>query len=54
MSVLNTKWKVLSSVMFLITVVCVVFGLLVIREHDAKIAELISGKKESAALHQRV
>ncbi len=50
MSALNTKWKAVSSVMLLITAVCVVFGLLVIREHDAKIAELISGKKESAAL----
>ena len=43
-----TKWKVISSVMLLITLVCTVFAVLVQRLNDEKIAAIIDGKAESA------
>ncbi len=47
---MNTKWKVIISIMLLITAICAIFGLFFQRQFDDKIAELIAGKKESAVL----
>jgi PAS domain S-box-containing protein len=47
---MNTKWKVILSVMLLITAICSVFVVLVQRQHDDKVVEIIAGKSESAAL----
>ncbi len=47
---MNTKWKVILAVMLLITTICTVFLILVQQQHDDKVAEIIEGKNESAAL----
>ncbi len=36
--------------LLLITAICVVFGILVQRQHDEKMIEIVAGKKESAVL----
>ena len=47
---MNKKWKVILSVILLITTICTVFSLLVIQQHDEKVAEIIKGKTESATI----
>ncbi|MEN8141269.1 MAG: response regulator [Thermodesulfobacteriota bacterium] len=47
---MNTKWKVIISVMLLITTICTVFIVLVHRLNDDKLRAIIAGKKESAHL----
>ncbi|MBU1232590.1 MAG: response regulator [Proteobacteria bacterium] len=47
---MNTKWKVILSVMLLIASICTVFVILVQQQHDEKVAGIIAGKGESAAL----
>lgn len=47
---MNTKWKVIVSVMLLIMAICTVFIILVQKQHNDKVVEIIAGKRESAAL----
>ena len=47
---MNTKWKVVLSIMLLITAICAVFITLVQQQHDDKVAAIIAGKSESASL----
>ena len=47
---MNTKWKVILSVMLLIATICTVFISITIKQQDEKIAAIIAGKNESAVL----
>ncbi|MCP4342842.1 MAG: response regulator [Desulfobulbaceae bacterium] len=47
---MRTKWKVIISIILLIIAICIVFAILVLRQHDSKVAEVIKGKGESATL----
>jgi signal transduction histidine kinase len=47
---MNTKWKVILSVMLLIAAICTVFVIIVQQQHDDKVSEIIEGKNESAVL----
>ncbi len=47
---MRTKWKVIISILLLIIAICIVFAILVLRQHDSKVAEVIKGKGESATL----
>jgi len=47
---MNTKWKVIISIMCLIVAICVVFTTIVLQQHNDKIAAIIQGKSESATI----
>jgi PAS domain S-box-containing protein len=47
---MNTKWKVILSIMLLITAICAIFGMFFQRQFDDKTTKFIAGKKESAFL----
>ncbi len=47
---MKTKWKVIASIMLLITAICFVFVMIVRQQHEEKVREIIAGKSESAAL----
>jgi len=50
---MNTKWKVILSIMLLITTICIVFVVLVQRLNEEKLNVMINGKGESATLMAR-
>jgi PAS domain S-box-containing protein len=47
---MNTKWKVITSVLLMILVICVVFLGIIQRQYDGRMETLVSGKAESATL----
>ncbi len=47
---MNTKWKVIISVMCLIVAICVVFTAIVLQQHNDKIEIIIQGKTESSTI----
>ena len=47
---MNTKWKVILSVMCLIITICGVFTTIVLQQHNDKIVGIIQGKTESSSI----
>lgn len=50
MLAMNTKWKVILSIMLLIATICTVFFSIMLKQQDQKIKAIITGKSESSVL----